>query len=119
MPVNATVVGIEVVGVPLKRGIVGTLRVSSAFIPLHRQDVLFVPEVNGAGDVQAVGCHPVLVKPNLLAIQEDISGLPHALELEKDFAAGKLGRKLEVFAVPGQPFVSAAVATAMGNDLTK
>jgi hypothetical protein len=41
--------------------------------------------------------------------------LAHPLEFEKDFIAGKFGRKLEMFAVPGQAFEGAAVAAAMGN----
>jgi len=75
--------------------------------------------VNGAGDVQAVGRHPVLVESHWLTIQEDVAGLPHALEFEEDFIAGKFGRKLEMFAVPSQTFEGAAVPAAMGNDLTK
>ena len=119
MPVDSAVVGVEVVSVPLKRSITGTLCVSCAVIHLDRQDVVFIPKVNGAGDVQTVGRHPVLVKPDCLAVQENVAGLPHALEFEEDLTAGKSGRKLEMFAVPNQPFEGAQVPAAMRNDLTK
>src|ERR1039458_2087547 len=119
MPVNAAVVGIEVVGVPLKSGAAGTLGVIRAVIHLDGQDVLFAPEMDRVGDVQAVGGDSVLVKPHLLAIQENVAGLPHALEFEKNLIVGKFGRKLEMFAVPDQPFIGAAVPAAMRNDLTE
>jgi hypothetical protein len=119
MPVNASVIGVEVVGIPLKRCIAGALGVGGAVIHLHGQDVFFVAEVYGAGDIQAVCRHAVLVEPGEFAVEENLAGLPHAFEFEKNFVAGKSGGELEMLAVPGQPFVGAAVAAAMGNDLAK
>ena len=119
VPVDAPVIGIKVVRIPLEGRVGGALGVSGAVIHLDGQDVLLWAEVNGVGDVQAVGRHPVLVKPNWLAIQEDVAGLPYALEFEEDPIVRQGRRKLEMLAVPGQSLVGAEIAPAVGDDLTK
>ena len=52
----------------------------------------------------------------MLAVQENVAGLPHAFEFQKDPVAGISGRQLEMFAVPGKPFVRAAIAAAVVDD---
>ena len=119
MPVDAAVVGIEVVGVPFKRGAAGTLLVIGAIIHLDCQHVLFAPEMNRAGDVQSEGSHPVFVKPGWFAVQKNVAGLSHTFKFEEDLVAGKFGRKFEMLAVPDETLEGAAVPAAVGNDLTE
>ena len=108
VPVDPAMVRVEVVGVPLEPCAGGPLAVGGPVVHLHGQYVLRVSEMDGVGDVQAVGGHAVLIESDLLAVEEDLAGLPHPLEFEEDLLAGKAGRKLEMLAVPGQPFVRAA-----------
>jgi len=51
-----------------------------------------------------------------MAVEEDVAGLAHALELDEDAMARGQGRELEVLAIPGEPLVGAAVAAAVGDE---
>ena len=114
--VDAAVVGIEVVGVPLECGAGGALFVGGGVVELDGEDIFFAVEEDGAGDVDAVGGDAVLVETDLLAIEEDVTGLARAFELEEETAAGELGGDAEVFAIPGETFVGAEVAAAVRDD---
>ena len=43
-------------------------------------------------NVDAIGGDAILIQADLLAVEEDVSSLAHAFELEEDAAAGKRGR---------------------------
>ena len=116
MPVDAAVVGIEVVRVPFERGTAGALRVVGAVVDLYRQHVFLASEVHGGGDVHSVRGHSVFVKAHGFAVQENVAGLPHALEFQKDVVSGKFGGQLEVFPVPDDSFVCPPVAAAVRDD---
>ena len=77
------------------------------------------PKLHRVGDVDAVGGDAVLVQPDRFPIEVDVAGLAHALELEEDLAAGKLGGQLEVLAIPREPLVGASVAAAVRDDLAE
>ena len=70
-------------------------------------------------NVDAIGGDAVLIQADLLAVEEDVSSLAHAFELEEDAVAGKRGRELEVLAIPGESFVRTHVAAAMGDELAE
>ena len=87
MPVDAAMVGIEIVRVPFKRSSGSAFLVVRAVVHLHRQHVLLGPEVHRIGDVDAVGGNSVLIQSDRFPIEENVAGLAHAFEFEKDFAA--------------------------------
>ena len=54
-----------------------------------------------------------------MAVEEDVTGLAHALELDEDAMAGGQGGEPEVLAIPGEALVGAAVAAAVGDELAE
>jgi hypothetical protein len=70
-------------------------------------------------NINAIGGDAVLIQADLLAVEEDVSSLAHAFELEEDAVAGKRGRELEVLAIPGESFVRTHVAATMGDELAE
>ena len=117
VPVDAAVVGVEIVRIPFKRDACGAFRVGSLVVDLDREYVLLGPEVRRIGDVEAVRRDSVFTQPDLLAVKEDVARLAHALEFEEDLVAGQIGGQPEVFAVPRESLIGAAVATAVGDEL--
>jgi hypothetical protein len=117
MPVDAAMVGIEIVRIPFKRSSSSAFLVVRAVVHLHRQHVLLGPEAHCIADVDAVGGNSVLIQADRFPIEENVAGLAHAFEFEKDFAAREAGRKFEVLAVPGEPLVGSQVAAAVRDDL--
>ena len=97
--VEAAVVGIEILGLPLEDGAGGFFGVVGDVGDLDGEDVFLVAEVNGVGDVDAAGRDAVFVFADGLAVHEESGGLPHAFELDEDLVALGAGGKLEVLAV--------------------
>ena len=87
MPVDAAMVRIEIVRIPFKRSSGSALLVVRAVVYLDRQHVLLRSELHRIADVDAVGGDSVLIQPDRFPIEENVAGLAHAFEFEKDFAA--------------------------------
>ena len=119
MPVDAAVVGVEIVRVPFKRSSGGAFLVVGAVVHPHCQHVFLGPEAHRICDVDTVGGNSVFIQADRFPIQENVARLAHAFEFEKDFAAGEAGRKREVFAIPREPLVGSQVAAAVRDDLSE
>ena len=129
-PVDAAVVWIEVVRVPLVPdgytvgairilrigGTECTLLISGRIVDLHCKYILLRPEVKCASDVDSVRVDSVLIQTNLLAIQINVACLTHTLKLDEDLLPGQLRRELKVLPVPRESFVRTAVAASMRNN---
>ena len=83
------------------------------------EDVFLIAELHGVGNVHAVRGDSIFIQADRFAIQENVARLTHALEFDKYFLARKVGRELEVFAVPRETLVGADVAAAVHNDLAE
>src|ERR1039458_3544094 len=116
MSVDTAMIRIEIVRVPFKGVSSGALPIVRAVVHLNGQHVLFRAKTEGIGDVDAVSCNSVFIQANLLAIEEYVTGLPHAFEFEKELAAREACRDLEMFAIPREPLVGSQVAAAVRND---
>ena len=117
VPVDAAMIGIEIVGVPLKPGSGGAFHVVRPVVHLHSQHVLLRPAMHRIRNIDSVGSNSVFIQADLFPIQEDVARLPHALKFEEDFAPEITGGQLEVFAIPRDPLVRAHVAAAVRDDL--
>ena len=100
-------------------GAEGALAVVAGVVDLDGEDVLLAGGREGVGDVDAVGGDSVLVEADRIAVEEDVAGLAHSLELEEDAMAGGQGGEPEVLAIPGEALVGAAVAAAVGDELAE
>ena len=132
-PVDAAVIGVEVVGIPLEAqrhaiGAVGVLRIRRAkralliargVVHLHGEDVLLPRRRKRVSDVDAIRVDAILVQANLLAVEIDVPGLTHPLELDVDLAPRSLCGQLEVLAIPGEPLVRSHIAAAVDDDLAE
>jgi len=128
--IDAAVIGVEVVGVPLVAcgraggavgvlgvgGAEGALLIGGAIVYLDGEDIVLRAQMQAVGDVDAIGGDAVLVEADLLAVEVDVAGLAHAFEFEEDAVAGEVGGEFEVFAVPREAFVGAAITAAMGDE---
>ena len=132
-PVDAAVVGVEVARIPLVSDRIaggavrvlgvghaeGPLLVARRVVHLHREHILLSVKPQCIGDVDSVRGHAILVQANLLAVEEYVARLSHALELEEDLVAGEARGQLEVLAIPREAFVGASVPAAMRDQLAE
>ena len=61
---------------------------------------------------------PFSYRPTV-AVEIDVAGLAHAFELQEDAVRPASGGQLEVLAIPGESFVRADVAAAVGDELAE
>src|ERR1017187_7872964 len=114
--VDAAMIGVEVVNVPLEGRVGGALSVSGAVVEFDRQHVLLATELYLVRDVDAVGTDPVFRKANLLAVEKNIARLTHAFEFEEEIAPREASWKFEVLPIPWDSLVRATVASAVRDD---
>src|ERR1039458_8865099 len=102
MTVDTAMIGIEVIRVPLKWSPGGPLTVGLPIVNLDGQHILTRSEIDGVGDIDPVSSDSVFIQANRFAIEKDVAGLSHALELEENLAISEMVRNVEVFSVPGE-----------------
>jgi len=94
-----TVVGIEVLVVPLEPAAGCSLSVLPVVVDPHG-DHVFPVEVEVRGEVEAYGHDTVLVQSYVFAVEVEIGALPHTLELDEYLLPFGRFRQFEVFPVP-------------------
>ena len=81
---NTTVVGVEVLVVPLEGTARRTLFVAPVVVDPHGDDVV-APVIDIWGEVEAYGGNAVFVQTEMLSVEIEIGALTHPFELDEYF----------------------------------